>query len=134
MSIAHFAYQPATARIAAPGFQALLELMRRGNTWMKISGANRVSATDPSGGGTTSLAYDLADRLVSVTDPDNNTTTYLYDNANRVTTVTDPLQVADLDGTAKVVGTAPEQTTPPDVESATDQCHRADLPKVWAAS
>jgi len=46
MSIGHFAYQPATAGVAAPGFQALLELMRAGNTWMKISGANRVSATD----------------------------------------------------------------------------------------
>lgn len=46
ISIAHFAYQPATAGVQAPGFQALLELMRRGNTWMKISGANRVSETD----------------------------------------------------------------------------------------
>jgi predicted TIM-barrel fold metal-dependent hydrolase len=46
MSIGHFAYQPATAGPGAPGFQALIELMRRGNTWMKISGANRVSATD----------------------------------------------------------------------------------------
>lgn len=46
MSIGHFAYQPATAGVEAPGFQALLGLMRRGNTWMKISGANRVSATD----------------------------------------------------------------------------------------
>jgi len=46
MSIGHFAYQPAVAGIGAPGFKALLELMRRGNTWMKISGANRVSATD----------------------------------------------------------------------------------------
>jgi 2-pyrone-4,6-dicarboxylate lactonase len=46
MSIGHFAYQPAMAGTRAPGFQALLELMRRGNTWMKISGANRVSATD----------------------------------------------------------------------------------------
>jgi 2-pyrone-4,6-dicarboxylate lactonase len=46
MSIAHFAYQPATAGVNAPGFQALLELARRGNTWIKISGANRVSATD----------------------------------------------------------------------------------------
>jgi predicted TIM-barrel fold metal-dependent hydrolase len=46
LSIGHFAYQAATAGVAAPGFQALLELMRRGNTWMKISGANRVSATD----------------------------------------------------------------------------------------
>jgi 2-pyrone-4,6-dicarboxylate lactonase len=46
MSIAHFAYQPATAGISARGFQALLDLMREGNTWMKISGANRVSETD----------------------------------------------------------------------------------------
>ena len=46
MSIAHFAYQSATAGVKAPGFQALLELARRGNTWIKISGANRVSATD----------------------------------------------------------------------------------------
>jgi predicted TIM-barrel fold metal-dependent hydrolase len=46
MSIAHFAYQPATAGINAPGFRALVELARRGNTWIKISGANRVAATD----------------------------------------------------------------------------------------
>lgn len=46
MSIGHFAYQPATAGVKAPGFQALLELVRRGNTWIKISGANRVSETD----------------------------------------------------------------------------------------
>jgi 2-pyrone-4,6-dicarboxylate lactonase len=46
MSIGHFAYQPASAGVGAPGFRALLELMRRGNTWIKISGANRVSATD----------------------------------------------------------------------------------------
>ncbi len=46
ISIAHFAYQPATAGVAAPRFRALVELVRRGNTWIKISGANRVSATD----------------------------------------------------------------------------------------
>lgn len=46
MSIAHFAYQPAKAGIDAPGFKALLNLVRDGNTWVKISGANRVSATD----------------------------------------------------------------------------------------
>jgi len=46
MSIAHFAYQPATAGVGAPGFQALLQLARRGNTWIKISGANRVSKGD----------------------------------------------------------------------------------------
>ena len=46
MSIAHFAYQPATAGVQAPGFQALVELVRRGHTWVKISGANRVSRGD----------------------------------------------------------------------------------------
>ncbi|MGB5082703.1 MAG: amidohydrolase family protein [Burkholderiales bacterium] len=46
MSIAHFAYQRASAGVAAAGFRALIELARRGNTWIKISGANRVSATD----------------------------------------------------------------------------------------
>jgi 2-pyrone-4,6-dicarboxylate lactonase len=46
MSIAHFAYQPATAGVGAPGFQALLSLVKDGNTWIKISGANRVSETD----------------------------------------------------------------------------------------
>jgi len=46
MSIAHFAYQSAAAGVAAPGFRALVDLVRRGNTWIKISGANRVSATD----------------------------------------------------------------------------------------
>ncbi len=46
MSIAHFAYQPATAGVGAPGFKALVELMKTGNCWMKISGANRVSKGD----------------------------------------------------------------------------------------
>jgi 2-pyrone-4,6-dicarboxylate lactonase len=46
ISIGHFGYQPAAAGIDAPGFKALVELLRRGNTWVKISGANRVSASD----------------------------------------------------------------------------------------
>jgi len=46
MSIAHFAYQPAAAGVKAPGFAALVELAKRGNTWIKISGANRVSRGD----------------------------------------------------------------------------------------
>jgi len=46
MSIAHFAYQSASAGVNAAGFRALVELARRGNTWIKISGANRVAATD----------------------------------------------------------------------------------------
>ena len=45
-SIGHFAYQPATAGIESEGFKALLDLMRDGNSWVKISGANRVSETD----------------------------------------------------------------------------------------
>ena len=43
VSIAHFAYQTASAGVEAPGFQALLNLVRDGKTWIKISGANRVS-------------------------------------------------------------------------------------------
>jgi predicted TIM-barrel fold metal-dependent hydrolase len=46
MSIAHFAYQPAAAGVGAAGFKGLLELMKAGNCWMKISGANRVSKGD----------------------------------------------------------------------------------------
>jgi predicted TIM-barrel fold metal-dependent hydrolase len=46
MSIAHFAYQPASAGVKARGFRALLELVSKGNTWVKISGANRVSRGD----------------------------------------------------------------------------------------
>src|ERR1700732_1883347 len=46
ISIGHFAYQPALAGVQGTGFNALIELVRRGNAWIKISGANRVSATD----------------------------------------------------------------------------------------
>jgi predicted TIM-barrel fold metal-dependent hydrolase len=46
MCVAHFAYQPASAGVKAPGFRALLELVSKGNTWVKISGANRVSRGD----------------------------------------------------------------------------------------
>jgi 2-pyrone-4,6-dicarboxylate lactonase len=46
ISIAHFAYQPASAGVNAPGFRALLDLVKQGNTWVKISGANRVSRGD----------------------------------------------------------------------------------------
>lgn len=46
VSIGHFAYQPAIAGIEADGFKTLLRLVKDGNTWVKISGANRVSETD----------------------------------------------------------------------------------------
>ena len=51
ISIGHFAYQPATAGINSDGFKTLLKLVKDGNTWIKISGANRVSCllyTSPS--------------------------------------------------------------------------------------
>ena len=44
--IGHFAYQPASDSINATGFRMLLDLVKDGNTWVKISGANRVSASD----------------------------------------------------------------------------------------
>ena len=46
ISIGHFAYQPARAGINSDGFKTLLKLVKDGNTWIKISGANRVSETD----------------------------------------------------------------------------------------
>ena len=46
VSIAHFAYQPAANGINSEGFKTLLDLVKDGNTWIKISGANRVSKTD----------------------------------------------------------------------------------------
>ncbi len=42
--IGHFAYQPAAHGVKAEGFQTLLSLLRDGNVWLKISGADRVSA------------------------------------------------------------------------------------------
>lgn len=73
MSIGHFAYQPATAGIEAPGFQALIKLVKDGNTWIKISGANRVSATDlPPYDDVKPMAHALieanADRVIWGTD------------------------------------------------------------------
>ena len=73
MSIAHFAYQPATAGVKAPGFQALVELARRGNTWIKISGANRVSRGDlPPYDDVKPMAHELVkaapDRIMWGTD------------------------------------------------------------------
>ncbi len=73
MSIGHFAYQPATAGVAAPGFQALIKLVKDGNTWIKISGANRVSETDlPPYDDVKPMAHALieanADRVIWGTD------------------------------------------------------------------
>ena len=46
MSIGHFAYQPATAGVDGARLPGAARTHAAGNTWMKISGANRVSETD----------------------------------------------------------------------------------------
>ena len=42
VSIGHFGYMPAAAGVDFPPFQLLLELVREGNTWVKLSGPNRL--------------------------------------------------------------------------------------------
>jgi len=46
ISIGHFAYMPATEGVDFPAFQALLGLVREGNTWMKLSAPNRLGVGD----------------------------------------------------------------------------------------
>lgn len=42
ISIGHFGYMPAAEGVSFPPFQLLLELVREGNTWVKLSGPNRL--------------------------------------------------------------------------------------------
>ena len=46
ISIGHFAYMPAAEGIDYPPFRALLELVAQGNTWIKLSGPNRLGVGD----------------------------------------------------------------------------------------
>jgi predicted TIM-barrel fold metal-dependent hydrolase len=46
ISIGHFGYMPASEGVGYPPFQALLELVREGNTWVKLSGPNRLGVGD----------------------------------------------------------------------------------------
>ena len=46
ISIGHFGYMPATEGTAYPPFQLLLELVREGNTWIKLSAPNRLGVGD----------------------------------------------------------------------------------------
>jgi len=46
VSIGHFAYIPATAGVDHPSFGVLLELVREGDTWVKLSAPNRLGVGD----------------------------------------------------------------------------------------
>lgn len=46
ISIGHFGYMPATEGVGFPPFQALLDLVRDGNTWVKLSAPNRLGVGD----------------------------------------------------------------------------------------
>jgi predicted TIM-barrel fold metal-dependent hydrolase len=46
VSIGHFGYMPASAGIDHPPFRLLCDLVREGNTWVKLSAPNRLGAGD----------------------------------------------------------------------------------------
>ena len=46
VSIGHFGYMPADEGVMYPPFQALLELVSAGNTWVKLSAPNRLNVGD----------------------------------------------------------------------------------------
>lgn len=46
ISIGHFGYMPANRGVDNPPFRALLDLVREGNTWVKLSGPNRLGVGD----------------------------------------------------------------------------------------
>jgi predicted TIM-barrel fold metal-dependent hydrolase len=46
ISIGHFGYMPATEGVRYPPFQDLLGLVEEGNTWVKLSGPNRLGVGD----------------------------------------------------------------------------------------
>jgi predicted TIM-barrel fold metal-dependent hydrolase len=46
VSIGHFGYMPASEGIGFPPFKLLLDLVREGNTWVKLSAPNRLGVGD----------------------------------------------------------------------------------------
>ncbi|HVR79802.1 MAG TPA: amidohydrolase family protein [Acidimicrobiia bacterium] len=46
ISIGHFGYMPAQDGVGFPPFQALLDLVREGDTWVKLSAPNRLGVGD----------------------------------------------------------------------------------------
>jgi predicted TIM-barrel fold metal-dependent hydrolase len=73
VSIGHFAYMPAAAGVDFAPFRLLLGLMEEGNTWVKLSGPNRLRIGDlPPWPEAVPLAHALIearpDRLVWASD------------------------------------------------------------------
>ncbi|HVJ53151.1 MAG TPA: amidohydrolase family protein [Aliidongia sp.] len=62
--IDHMGHMPADSGIDHPGFKALLEMVKRGRCWVKLSGANRTSVKGPPYADTIPFARALVD-----TDP-----------------------------------------------------------------
>ena len=46
ISIGHFGYMPASEGVVYPPFKALVDLVREGNTWIKLSAPNRLGVGD----------------------------------------------------------------------------------------
>ncbi len=62
ISIGHFGYMPAAEGVGYPPFKALLELVREGNTWVKLSAPNRLGQGDvPPWPAVAPLAHALID-------------------------------------------------------------------------
>jgi predicted TIM-barrel fold metal-dependent hydrolase len=93
----HFGGARAALGIGQPGFADLLELVRRGKAYVKLSGAYRASALAPDYADTVPLAKALiaanADRIVWGTDWPHPATTTAPDR--RPTDVTPMLQIDD---------------------------------------
>ena len=68
----HFGHMPAGRGVASSGFMALLEMVRRGSTWVKLSGAYRIAGGDFPYSDARSLCDALveanADRMLWGTD------------------------------------------------------------------
>jgi predicted TIM-barrel fold metal-dependent hydrolase len=57
--LGHLGYMRTDKGVSAPGFQALLRLMRRGKAWVKLTGPYRISAAQFPHGDTVSFARAL---------------------------------------------------------------------------
>ncbi|MBX9810436.1 MAG: hypothetical protein K2Y16_02315 [Burkholderiales bacterium] len=59
--LGHFGYMRTDKGLGAPGFQALLRLMRARRCWVRLTGPYRISATDMPYPDVTPFAHALVD-------------------------------------------------------------------------